>query len=115
MFRLGFGRAFAGGLGAAPQATASAAYSMAPAVAHRVGPLGGLGRAALPHVPPSPLVGTVTAPARGFASRKHKKLIKMAKGYRGRANSVYSVALQRVTKALQYAYRDRKVKKREFR
>lgn len=55
------------------------------------------------------------APARTFASVKHKKLLKMAKGYRGRANSCYTVALQRVQKALQYAYRDRKVKKREFR
>ena len=52
---------------------------------------------------------------RTFATRKHKKLIKMAKGYRGRANSCYTVALQRVNKALTYAYRDRKVKKRDFR
>ena len=53
--------------------------------------------------------------SRSFASQKHKKLIKMAKGYRGRGKNVYSVALQRVQKALQYAYRDRRVKKREVR
>ena len=38
----------------------------------------------------------------------------MAKGYRGRANRVFSVAINRVEKALQYAYRDRRVKKRIF-
>ena len=52
---------------------------------------------------------------RGFASKKHKKMLKLAKGYRGRANSAYSVALQRVEKALAYAYRDRRTKKREYR
>eukprot|EP00565_Helicotheca_tamesis_P000685 CAMPEP_0185732560 /NCGR_PEP_ID=MMETSP1171-20130828/16642_1 /TAXON_ID=374046 /ORGANISM="Helicotheca tamensis, Strain CCMP826" /LENGTH=157 /DNA_ID=CAMNT_0028402079 /DNA_START=173 /DNA_END=646 /DNA_ORIENTATION=+ len=52
---------------------------------------------------------------RGMASKKHKRIIKMAKGYRGRANRCYRLALQRVEKALQYAYRDRKVKKRNFR
>ena len=45
---------------------------------------------------------------------RHKKIIEMAKGYRGRANSCYSVAVNRVQKALQYAYRDRKNKKREI-
>ena len=75
----------------------------------------------LPHLPlngPPILSGApsaFSAPVRGLATRKHKKLIKMAKGYRNRAKNVYSVALQRVHKALQYAYRDRKVKKREFR
>ena len=39
----------------------------------------------------------------------------MAKGYRGRANRTFKAALQRVEKALQYAYRDRKQKKRDFR
>ena len=39
----------------------------------------------------------------------------MAKGYRGRANRCYRMALNRVEKALQYAYRDRKQKKRDFR
>jgi large subunit ribosomal protein L20 len=39
----------------------------------------------------------------------------MAKGYRGRSGNCYRLALERVEKALQYAYRDRRVKKREFR
>mmetsp|Transcript_19340 Transcript_19340/g.27992 ORF Transcript_19340/g.27992 Transcript_19340/m.27992 type:complete len:173 (+) Transcript_19340:196-714(+) len=52
---------------------------------------------------------------RGMASKKHKRVIKMAKGYRGRANRCFRLALSRVEKALQYAYRDRKVKKRKFR
>mmetsp|Transcript_30283 Transcript_30283/g.35738 ORF Transcript_30283/g.35738 Transcript_30283/m.35738 type:complete len:133 (-) Transcript_30283:137-535(-) len=54
-------------------------------------------------------------PIRGFASQKHKKMLGMAKGYMGRAKTCYSVALQRVQKALQYAYRDRRVRKREVR
>lgn len=47
--------------------------------------------------------------------RRHKKIIKMAKGYRGRGKSCYRTAVQRVEKGLQYAYRDRKTKKRNFR
>ena len=43
--------------------------------------------------------------------RRHKKILKMAKGYRGRSKNCYSIALRRVQKALQYAYRDRKVRK----
>ena len=39
----------------------------------------------------------------------------MAKGYRGRANRTFRAAIRRVEKALQYAYRDRKTKKRNFR
>ena len=50
--------------------------------------------------------------SRGMANQKHKKIIKLAKGYRGRANRCYTVALPRVRKARQYAYRDRKVQKR---
>jgi large subunit ribosomal protein L20 len=46
---------------------------------------------------------------------RHKKILKMAKGYRGRAKSCFRVAIQKVEKALQYAYRDRKVRKRDFR
>ena len=46
---------------------------------------------------------------------RHKKILKMAKGYRGRAKNCYRVAIQRVEKALQYAYRDRRNKKRDFR
>ncbi len=46
---------------------------------------------------------------------RHKKVIKMAKGYRGRSNNNYRLALLRVEKALQYAYRDRRNRKRDFR
>ncbi len=47
--------------------------------------------------------------------KRHKKIIKMAKGYRGRAKNCYRTAIQRVEKALQYQYRDRRTKKRDFR
>ena len=47
--------------------------------------------------------------------RRHKKILKMAKGYRGRSKNCFRIALQRVEKALQYAYRDRRNKKRNFR
>ena len=50
------------------------------------------------------------AQTRALASRKHKKFIKLAKGYRGRANRCFRIAVQRVEKAWQYAYRDRKVR-----
>jgi large subunit ribosomal protein L20 len=46
---------------------------------------------------------------------KHKKIIKLAKGYKGRRKSVFKLAKQAVYKAGQYSYRDRRVKKREFR
>ncbi len=46
---------------------------------------------------------------------RHKKVIKAAKGYRGRASTNFRVAVERVEKGLQYAYRDRRAKKREFR
>ena len=49
------------------------------------------------------------------AHAKHKKVIKQAKGYSGRRKNVYRVAVQAVTKAGQYAYRDRRQKKRVFR
>lgn len=53
---------------------------------------------------------------RGMTIRaRHKKILKMAKGYRGRSKNCYRIALQRVEKALQYAYRDRRNKKRDFR
>ncbi len=53
---------------------------------------------------------------RGVTARaKHKKVIAQAKGYRGRRKNVYRVATQAVTKAGQYAYRDRRQKKRTFR
>jgi len=46
---------------------------------------------------------------------RHKKVLKAAKGYRGRNSTNYRIALERVEKGLQYAYRDRKVRKRNFR
>ncbi|MBV8938944.1 MAG: 50S ribosomal protein L20 [Alphaproteobacteria bacterium] len=46
---------------------------------------------------------------------RRKKVLKMAKGYRGRAKSCIRVAHERVEKGLQYAYRDRRTKKRNFR
>jgi large subunit ribosomal protein L20 len=46
---------------------------------------------------------------------RHKKILKLAKGYRGRSKNCYRIALQRVEKALQYAYRDRRNRKRDFR
>lgn len=49
------------------------------------------------------------------AHARHKKVLSMAKGYRGRSSTNYRIALQRVEKALQYAYRDRRNKKRDFR
>lgn len=51
----------------------------------------------------------------GSTKRKHKKILKLAKGYRGRAKNCYRTAVQRVEKGLQYAYRDRRAKKRDFR
>src|SRR5580700_8314468 len=53
---------------------------------------------------------------RGVTARaRHKKIIKMAKGYRGRRSNVYRIAKQAVMRAGQYAYRDRRNKKRVFR
>ncbi len=49
------------------------------------------------------------------AHARHKKVLALAKGYRGRSNNCYRLALQRVEKALQYAYRDRRNRKRDFR
>ena len=49
------------------------------------------------------------------ARRKHKKVLEAAKGFRGRRGNVFRVAKQAVMKAGQYAYRDRRQKKREFR
>ncbi len=47
--------------------------------------------------------------------RKHKKILKLAKGYRGARSRTFKNATDAVEKALQYAYRDRRVKKRDFR
>lgn len=53
---------------------------------------------------------------RGVTARsRHKKVLDQAKGYYGARSRVYRVAKQAVTKSGQYAYRDRKVKKRTFR
>jgi len=53
---------------------------------------------------------------RGVTARaRHKKVLDLAKGYRGRRGNVYRVAKEAVMKAGQYAYRDRRTKKREFR
>ena len=53
---------------------------------------------------------------RGVTARaRHKKVLALAKGFRGRRKNVYRIAKQAVIKAGQYAYRDRRAKKREFR
>ncbi|MBD2859189.1 50S ribosomal protein L20 [Spongiibacter sp. KMU-158] len=49
------------------------------------------------------------------AHRRHKKILKQAKGYYGARSRIYRVAKQAVIKAGQYAYRDRRAKKRTFR
>ena len=49
------------------------------------------------------------------AHAKHKKILNLAKGYRGRNSNVFTVAKEKVEKALSYAYRDRKRKKTNFR
>jgi len=46
---------------------------------------------------------------------KHNKILKLAKGYRGRNSKVYTVAKEKVEKGLKYAYRDRRKKKTEIR
>jgi large subunit ribosomal protein L20 len=46
---------------------------------------------------------------------RHKKIIKQAKGYHGRNKNVFRAAIERVEKGLQYAYRDRRTRKRSFR
>jgi large subunit ribosomal protein L20 len=53
---------------------------------------------------------------RGVTARaRHKKVVEQAKGYRGRRKNVFRLATQAVVKAGQYAYRDRKQRKRDFR
>ncbi|HOV80352.1 MAG TPA: 50S ribosomal protein L20 [Bacillota bacterium] len=47
--------------------------------------------------------------------KRHKKILKLAKGYRGAKSKLYRIANQQVMKSLVYAYRDRKVRKRDFR
>src|ERR1700723_107717 len=46
---------------------------------------------------------------------RHKKILEQSKGFVGRSSTNYRIALERLEKSLQYAYRDRRVKKREFR
>jgi large subunit ribosomal protein L20 len=58
----------------------------------------------------------MTRVKRGVTARaRHKKVIKLAKGFRGRAKNCYRIAVQRLEKGLQYAYRDRRNRKRDFR
>lgn len=53
---------------------------------------------------------------RGVTSHaRHRKILKLAKGYRGRGSTNFRIAMEKVEKALQYAYRDRRNKKRDFR
>ena len=53
---------------------------------------------------------------RGVTGRaRHKKVLALAKGYRGRNSKAYRIALEKVEKALRYAYRDRRNRKRDFR
>jgi len=49
------------------------------------------------------------------AHARHKKVLKLAKGYRGRASTNFRIAVEKVEKGLRYAYRDRRAKKRNFR
>jgi large subunit ribosomal protein L20 len=49
------------------------------------------------------------------AHKRHKKVLTLAKGFRGRSSTCFRPAIERLEKAWQYAYRDRKVKKRDFR
>lgn len=49
------------------------------------------------------------------AHARHKKVLKLAKGYRGRGSKAFRVAIEKVEKALRYAYRDRRARKRNFR
>lgn len=53
---------------------------------------------------------------RGVTGRaRHKKVLKRARGYRGRNRTSFRVAIEKVEKGLQYAYRDRRARKRNFR
>ena len=53
---------------------------------------------------------------RGVTSHaRHQEVVKLAKGYRGRSSTNFRIAIERVEKALRYAYRDRRARKRNFR
>jgi len=49
------------------------------------------------------------------SKNRHKKILKLAKGYRGRSKNCFRIAIEKVEKGLAYAYRDRRVRKRDFR
>src|SRR5437016_13604964 len=49
------------------------------------------------------------------AHARHKKVLGLAKGYRGRSKDAFRIAIEKVEKGLRYAYRDRRAKKRNFR
>ena len=58
----------------------------------------------------------MTRVSRGVTARaRHKKVIKRAKGYYGRIKNVFSVSVQAVERGMQYAYRDRRKRKSDFR
>ena len=58
----------------------------------------------------------MTRVSRGVTAKaRHKKVIKRAKGYYGRRKNVFRVAVQAVERGMQYAYRDRKKRKSDFR
>ena len=58
----------------------------------------------------------MTRVSRGVTAKaRHKKVIKKAKGYYGRRKNVFRVAIQAVERSMQYAYRDRKKRKSDFR
>ncbi len=60
--------------------------------------------------------GALMRVKRGFkARRRRKKILKLAKGFRGGRSKLYRTAADSVDKALQYAYRDRRTRKRDFR
>lgn len=49
------------------------------------------------------------------SKKRHKKVLKLAKGFRGRSKNCFRIAVEKVEKALSYAYRDRRNRKRDFR
>ena len=49
------------------------------------------------------------------AHARHKKVLELARGYRGRGSTAYRIAIEKVEKGLRYAYRDRRNRKRDFR
>lgn len=49
------------------------------------------------------------------AHSRHKKILKLARGYRGRSHTAFRIAVEKVEKGLQYSYRDRRIRKRNFR